>query len=63
MRLGVHFLRFDTKAHTNDCAFPKEHICVAVCEKGDFVGIFFLVLLMIIKLDFKRFNMLFFDSC
>ena len=30
---------------------------------GEFVGIFFLVLLMIIKLDFKRFNMLFLDSC
>ena len=43
--------------------FIETAICVAVCRMGEFVGIFFLVLLMIIKLDFKRFNMLFLDSC
>ena len=32
-------------------------------EGGNLSGFFFLVLLMIIKLDFKRFNMLFLDSC
>ena len=32
-------------------------------EWGNLSGFFFLVLLMIIKLDFKRFNMLFLDSC
>ena len=32
-------------------------------EWGKLSGFFFLILLMIIKLDFKRFNMLFLDSC
>ena len=39
-----------------------EYVCRST-ERGTLSGFLFLVLLMIIKLDFKRFNMLFLDSC